>query len=116
MVHSPLLHLRQPVATTSEIATLESAIYAHDLDRVKEILNFDPRPSQRELDKALMLATSHEEGGDVNAVMPLLFYGARITEPAFLAAVRYPDNTIFQIFLDFGWDINSLDFGEPALR
>jgi hypothetical protein len=62
-----------------------------------------------------MLATSHKEGGGGNAVMPLLFYGARITEPAFLGATSYPDNTIFQIFLDFGWDINSLEFGEPAL-
>jgi hypothetical protein len=57
------------------MATLETAIYDHNLDLVKEILIFMPRLSRRELDEALTLATWEEEGGDVNSVMSLLFYG-----------------------------------------
>lgn len=48
--------------------------------------------------------------------MFLLPNGACITKLAFLSAARSEDLAIFQEFLNYGWDINSTEFGEPALR
>ncbi|KAK0105328.1 hypothetical protein ONS95_004291 [Cadophora gregata] len=97
------------------MATLESAIEDQDAALFEEILGSSPGPSQRELDQALSLAVDSELGLP-DAVIPLFEKGARITESVFLEAAIREGVELFEIFLKYGWDINSVEFGEPALR
>lgn len=88
-----------------------------DLDQLQELFSSlfssQPKPSQDELDTALGNAT---RAGHAKVTGLLLSQGARITRQAFRDAVYSRDTTIFQEFLDHGWDINSAEFGDPALR
>jgi hypothetical protein len=62
-----------------------------------------------------MAADSEVHGGYIDAVELLLFTGGLITEVAFIGALHRDDNITFQALLDHGWDINSMEFGQPAL-
>lgn len=57
------------------MATFESAIEDQDLEAVLELLNSKPRPSQKELNKALAFAVDPELGLP-HAVVPLFEKGA----------------------------------------
>ncbi|KAH8690660.1 ankyrin repeat-containing domain protein [Talaromyces proteolyticus] len=92
---------------------LNTACSNGDMDRVQDLLNSDWKPSQDELDTALQKATW---GGYATIAALLLSKGARITSLAFSGAAYNKDPTIFQEFLNYGWDINSTEFGDPALR
>lgn len=96
------------------MTTLEKAIYDFNIDKVIAILDVNHNLAQSELDSALAIAIS-DEGPD-SAIVPLLSHGAHITQWSFCAAAARGHVIAFQAFLDHGWDINSLDFGEPALR
>lgn len=96
------------------MSTLEDAIYALDTNRAVEILSSNHDLPQSELDSVLAIAISSE--GPDSAVEPLLSHGAQITNWSFCGAAARGDVTAFQAFLDHGWDTNSLDFGQPALR
>ena len=67
----------------------------------------------QELNDALYQATWK---GHVTIAALLMSNGAHITKQTFLAAIRNEDFPIFQEFLNHGWDINSTEFGDPALR
>ena len=95
--------------------TFESAIEDQDLEAVLELLESKPRPSQKELNKALASAVDPELGLP-DAVVPLFENGACITENVFLEGVTREDVELWEIFLKYGWDINSLEFGQTALR
>ncbi|PVH86239.1 ankyrin [Cadophora sp. DSE1049] len=97
------------------MATLESAIEDQDIALVEELLRSTPGPSQRELDKALAFAVDPELGLP-EAVIPLFEKGAHITENVFLEAITREGVELFEIFLKYGWDVNSVEFGQPALR
>ncbi|KAE8444282.1 hypothetical protein EG329_000689 [Mollisiaceae sp. DMI_Dod_QoI] len=96
------------------MTTLEDALYDLNLNRVLEILEFNHDLSKIELDEALAIAISSE--GPDGAIMPLLSHGALLTHWSFCGAAARRDVVAFKAFLDHGWDINSLDFGQPALR
>lgn len=101
---------------TTKMAPLEDAIQDGDLE-IKRILSSIPAPSQDELDMALSIAAeSNQHGGYIDALEPLLAAGANITESAFIGASHRDDNIVYQAFLDHGWNINSMEFGQPALR
>jgi hypothetical protein len=84
-----------------------------DLQKVQDLLDSDWKPSQEELDTALYNATWK---GFVAITALLLSSGACITDMAFIGATHNEDPAIFQEFLNHGWDINSTEFGDPALR
>jgi hypothetical protein len=84
-----------------------------DVDKVQELLNSDWKLSQAELNDALYKATLK---GHATIAALLLSNGARITKITILAAARNEDLLIFQEFLNHGWEINSTEFGGPALR
>ena len=96
---------------------LEYAVEDRDLPRIKRILSSVSPPDQEELDLALsMAADSDNHGGYIDAVELLLSAGASITETVFQGAGRRDDNLVYQALFDHGWDINSMEFGQPALR
>jgi hypothetical protein len=102
---------------TTNMTPLEDAIQDRNLPEIKRILSSIPAPSQDELDMALSMATdSDQHGGYIDALEPLLSAGALITESAFIGASHRDDNIVYRAFLDHGWDINSMEFGQPALR
>lgn len=96
-----------------DMSSLEFFIRDHNLAQIESILCSTPQPPQREVDEALADAVDE---GFIDAVELLLSHGANITEPAFLGATSRPDNRVFQAFLNHGWDINSTEYGETALR
>ena len=102
---------------TTNMTPLEDAIQDRDLPEIQRILSSISAPSQDELDMALEMAVeSDQHGGYIDALEPLLAAGANITESAFVGASHRDDNLVYQAFLDHGWDINSMEFGQPALR
>jgi hypothetical protein len=102
---------------TTDMTPLEDAIQDRDLPEIQRILSSISAPSQDELDMALEMAVeSDQDGGYIDALEPLLAAGANITESAFVDASHRDDNLVYQAFLDHGWDINSMEFGQPALR
>ena len=92
---------------------LEAICAKGDLDQLQELFSSKPKPSQDELDKALSVATW---AGHAKVVGLLLSQRARITYSAFYGATSRENTAIFQEFLDHGWDINSTEFEDPALR
>ncbi|CZR65974.1 uncharacterized protein PAC_15874 [Phialocephala subalpina] len=96
------------------MSALEEALEEVNVDRVLEILESNPGLSQDELDNTLFEAVSSE--GLEAAITPSLIHGAKITQRTFLGATRRQDVVAFQAFLDHGWDINSVEFDQPALR
>lgn len=96
------------------MAKLEYAVEDQDIALVKEILHSTPGPSQRELDRALALAVD-EEVGLPEVVFPLFESGAHITESVFLEAITREGVELFEILLQFRWDVNSVEFGQPVL-
>lgn len=97
------------------MAALEDAVYDFtiDIDKLVAILKSNHNIPQSELDSALTIAIC--EGPD-DVITLLLSHGARITDGSFCGAAGRRDVKAFEAFLDHGWDINSLEFGEPALR
>lgn len=101
----------------TNVTPLEDAIQDRDLPEIKRILSSIPAPSHDELDMALsMAAESDQHGGYIDALEPLLSAGANITGSAFIGSSHRDDNTVYQAFLDHDWDINSMEFGQPALQ
>lgn len=93
--------------------TLLAACSEGTVDQVKAVLDASPASSQDELDAALEHATWR---GDVEIVGLLLSRGARLKEISFIGATRTRNPALFEEFLKHGWDINSTEFGSPALR
>lgn len=96
------------------MATLKDALQHSNMEEVMKILQSDHALPQRELNSALVTAISRD--GPDDAIIPLLSHGAQITEGSICLAAARGDVVAFQAFLDYGWDINSLEFGQPALR
>lgn len=96
------------------MAALDDALRHSNMVEVTKILQSDHMLSQQELNSALLTAVSR--AGQDNAIAALLAHGAQITEGSICLAVTRGDVIAFQAFLDYGWDINSLEFGQPALR
>ena len=63
-----------------------------------------------------MAVEADQDVGYVDALEPFLAAGANITESAFVGASHRDDNLAYQAFLDHGWDMDSMEFGQPALR
>ena len=95
------------------VELLNTACSDGDVEKVQELLTGDWKPSQAELNDALYKATLK---GHATIAAFLLSNGAHITQQTFLAATRNKDLPIFQEFLNHGWNINSTEFGGPALR
>lgn len=94
--------------------SLREAVLASNILRVKEMVASDPAPPQADLDEALTDAISPY--GDDRAIAPLLSRGAKITLSSFYMASRRDDTVVFQALCDHGWDVNSVEFGQPILR
>ncbi len=101
-----------PNATT-DLSSLRSAICDHDIDQIKQILQDTPIIPQVDLNRALSFATQKTK---VEAIKVLMSQGAQVNENAFYFACSKHNVAIFEALLEFGWDINSVEFGEPALR
>lgn len=86
---------------------LRGAISDQDINLILQILNSHEALSQNELNIALADATVIEEGCR-DAILPLLSHGAQITSHAVNNAADHEDIDIFQMFLNHGWDINTL--------
>ncbi|KUJ15412.1 ankyrin [Mollisia scopiformis] len=99
---------------TALINVLEDAIYEQKLDKVNEILETSPGLSQDDLN--LALGSSIDPDGDIRAMAPLFARGAKVNHSAFRSAMMRKDLVAWQAFIDQGWDINSKEFGDIALR
>ncbi|KAL5325066.1 hypothetical protein ACEPPN_006188 [Leptodophora sp. 'Broadleaf-Isolate-01'] len=88
------------------MGTLESVIEDHDIELMKKIMRSTPLPSQRELDTALALAVDPDPGLP-ETIVPLFQGCARITKSVFEDAAS---------MLNYGWDINSVEFRQTGLR
>ncbi|KUJ12937.1 uncharacterized protein LY89DRAFT_737835 [Mollisia scopiformis] len=93
---------------------LEDALRDFNTPKAVEILESSHNLSQNELNSALRIAISSSSPD--TAIDHLLSHGAQITETVFYGASARKYVISFQAFLDHGWDINSLEFGQPALR
>lgn len=101
-------------AELDQITALEDAIYDKQLEKVIDFLDNNPGLSQTQLDVALAWAVGVD--GDIRAITPLFAHGAKINSLAFDYAFVKGDLFVWQAFIDQGWDINSLEYGDPALR
>lgn len=96
------------------MATLKTTIVDGDIKGLQAQLSSNSDFTQLELDKALAVAVSSQ--GHIDAVVSLLAHGARINSVSFIVAVEQENVAVLQAFLDYGWDINSVEFDDPALR
>jgi hypothetical protein len=96
------------------MAAHADALSSSNVEEVGNILQSGHALSQQELNSALLTAVSRAEQSDT--VAKLLSHGAQITTGAIGFAARRGDVIAFRAFVDHGWDINSLEFGQPTLR
>lgn len=97
----------------ASLTPLATACSEGNVNLVETMLNANPTPSQGELDGALERATW---AGHIEPVRLLLSQGARLNRMSFIGVVRSRDPAMFEELLQHGWDINSTEFGSPALR
>lgn len=95
------------------VELLKTACFDGDVEKVQKLITCDWKLSQAELNDALYQATWK---GHATIAALLMSNGAHITKQTFLAAIRNEGFPIFKVFLNHGWDINSTEFGDPALR
>ncbi|KAF8852226.1 hypothetical protein BDZ45DRAFT_730325 [Acephala macrosclerotiorum] len=96
------------------MSALEDAIEANDISKFMEVLESEPGPLQTELDEALTLAL--DPCGDIRAMILLLSHGAKVTRNSFSSPFIRNDLVAWQAFIDYRWEINSVEFRAVALR
>lgn len=82
-------------------------------DALERELKSNKHITQSSLDDALYRAIENDQ---VQAVRMLLAHGAQLKRVSFLAVCRHRSIPIFDALAEHGWDVNSLEFGGPALR
>ena len=95
---------------------LENAASQGDLSKVKALV--EQLPSRKSLDESFQSALQNAiRGGHTTVASYLFAHGARFTsEMSHCALAAENPEAIFQLALDYGWDINGqTDLGSPTL-
>tara|TARA_R110002003_G_scaffold149_7_gene13537 strand:+ start:384 stop:677 length:294 start_codon:yes stop_codon:yes gene_type:complete len=93
-------------------ATLQNALRNDDLDTITTSLNDHPTVSQAELDECLTIAMPH---GSLATIRLLLGHGAKLKSLSFINAISRAEPAVFQLLMDSGWDVNSVELERPAV-
>ncbi|KAH7063893.1 ankyrin repeat-containing domain protein [Paraphoma chrysanthemicola] len=93
--------------------SLHDAIVGNDMESLRAELTSHPNIGRKQLDACLALAmpSSH-----MDVIKVLLHVGARLNYRAFCAMIAREDPNVFQLLVDFGWDIDSTQFESTALH
>jgi hypothetical protein len=110
----PTVSLPTAFPNNPTMTEIEDAIYDQTLQKVMQILARIPAPSQEELNLGLCCAIDLD--GDIRAMEPFFASGAQITLNSFQSAFARHDLVAWQAFIDHGWDINSVEYGDVAIR
>lgn len=103
------VYLTRPMAPPT---TLQDAIRSDDLENITTSLKNHPMLKQADLDECLTLAIPH---GSLSTIKLLLHLGAELNRVTLLKACMRAVPAVFELLMDFGWDIDSVEFGVPAL-
>jgi hypothetical protein len=87
---------------------LQNAIHANDLLTITRHL---PTP-QDVLNAALLLALPYSS---MQTITHLLAAGAALSSSAYYAAIKREDIRVFEALVEYGWDIDSTEFGSPVV-
>jgi len=97
-------------------SSLKDAIYMNQPDLIETNMTKGPvnmSTRQKELDACLELAMPT---GSLDLIKRLLNPGARLVADSLPAAVARQEPGVFQLLIDFGWDINSTRFSHAAIQ
>jgi hypothetical protein len=105
---------RRKMATLGMISPSLTALCRDgSLEEAYKYLDEKPGLAQEKLDYACQTAIL---AGNSAVVGAFLEKGAAMTHAGFAFACQKESPSIFQHFLNHGWDVNSTAFGGPALR
>ena len=91
---------------------IKDATKSNDTKKLRKWLRQWPDPEYEAKQDCLELAIRE---GSIETIKTLLAHGATLTYIAFLKAIHREEPAVFQQLLDHGWDIDSTEFGRPAV-
>jgi hypothetical protein len=110
--HTDDMELSDELEEDELSADLKEAIQANDFDRLEAALDVRPSVSQEKLDECLKAAMP-EASTDI--IRLLLQRGAKLQMWSYGQAITRSEPEVFQLLMDHGWDIDSTEFGRPAV-
>ncbi|KAH7063895.1 ankyrin repeat-containing domain protein [Paraphoma chrysanthemicola] len=103
------IHLTPPMAPP---ITLHDAVRSDELETITTCLKNHPTAKQADLDECLTPAMQH---GSLSTIKLLLHLGAKLNRLSLMKAGLRAEPAVFELLMDFGLDINSVEFGLPAV-
>jgi hypothetical protein len=91
---------------------IQEAIISNDRKPLRRWLGQDPEPSYEAKQDCLSIAICQSS---VETIKTLLSHGATLNDDSFQEAIEREELTIFQQLLNHGWNINTTEFGRPAI-
>lgn len=91
---------------------IQDAIKSNDTKTLRKWLRQGPDPGYEAKQDCLKLAIRESS---IETIKTLLSHGATFTDHSFYKAIDREEPAVFQQLLDCGWDIDSTEFGSPAV-